>query len=91
MLHFSTSTALSLNLDIYWQLESPRDPSVSAPHSAGIIDVFIFIYVRVCLHIYTMCMPRVHGDKKGVSDPLELELQMTLNCHLGAGILWKST
>ena len=35
------------------------------------------------------------GDQKRVLSPLELELQMIVNCHVGAGIqiqvLWKSS
>ena len=27
-------------------------------------------------------MPCAHGDQKGVSDPLLLELQMAMSCHM---------
>ena len=30
-------------------------------------------------------MPGVHGDQKRVSDPLEVELQMIVSHHMGAG------
>lgn len=33
----------------------------------------------------TMCMPRDHRGQKKVSYPLELELQVFLSNHVGAG------
>lgn len=82
-----TGTSSLTEPDIHWQPENPRDPSASVPHSAGSIDVFIFMDVRVSLHMYTMCMSGVQGDKKTASDSLEPELQTALNCSLSAGVL----
>ena len=32
-----------------------------------------------------MCVPGTHGDQMRVLHPLELELQVTVSCHVGAG------
>jgi hypothetical protein len=32
-----------------------------------------------------MCMPGSHGGQKRALDPLGLELQTVMNCHVGAG------
>ena len=37
-----------------------------------------------CMYVYTMCMPGAHTGQKRVSDPLELELQMSMSHHAGA-------
>lgn len=39
-----------------------------------------------CLHVclYTACVSGVHESQK-VSDPLGLDLQTAVNCHVGAG------
>jgi hypothetical protein len=38
------------------------------------------------LHVYlcTICVSGAHGDQKKVLNPLELELQMVMSCHVGA-------
>lgn len=41
------------------------------------------MYMVLCLG--TKYMPGVHGDQKIVSDPLEVELQMIVSHHMGAG------
>lgn len=47
---------------------------------------------RVCL--CTACMPGANGGQKEVLDPLELDIQMVVNQHVGAGnwtqLPWKS-
>lgn len=47
----------------------------------------ITLGVIFCLHA-CMCVHHVHtGDQKKTSDPLELELEMSVNCHLGT-VTW---
>lgn len=43
--------------------------------------------MSVCLPmcLYTVCMPGVHKGQKRALDPLKLDLQMTVNFHVGAG------
>jgi hypothetical protein len=51
---------------------------------------FGYIYVSVLC----VCMPGACGGQKRASDPLELELQMVVNCHVSSGnqiwVLWKN-
>lgn len=57
-----------------------------------ILLVFVF-----CLHVClsTACVPGVLQSKKGVSEPLTLELEVPVSCHVGAGnetqVLWKNS
>ena len=37
-----------------------------------------------CMHMYTACVPGIHGGPKRVMDPLKLELQMVVSCHSDA-------
>lgn len=41
----------------------------------------------ICAHISmcTTCGPRARGEQTTAADPLEPELQMFMNCHVGAG------
>jgi hypothetical protein len=41
---------------------------------------FDYMYVGMC----TICVPGACGDKKAVSDSLELQLKMVVICHVGA-------
>jgi hypothetical protein len=44
------------------------------------------MYVIVCMHVCAPCMRLVPTEsRKRVSDPLELELQMVVSHHMGAG------
>lgn len=36
------------------------------------------------LHLSTMCVPSTHGEQRE-SDPLELDLQIFVNYHIGEG------
>lgn len=40
-----------------------------------------------CLHVCLciMCMPGAHKSQKKALDPLPLELQKIVSCHVGAG------
>lgn len=40
-----------------------------------------FLHLCIC----TMCVPGAIGGQKGSMDPLELELWMVVNHHVGAG------
>lgn len=40
--------------------------------------------------MYTSCMLSAQEVQKRVLDPLELELEMIVNLHVGAGVLCKS-
>jgi hypothetical protein len=40
-----------------------------------------FLHVCMC----TICVPGALGSQKGEMDPLELELWMVVNHHVGAG------
>jgi hypothetical protein len=46
-----------------------------------------------CLHIClcTVCVPGAHGSQRRVSDPLELELQFVVSCHVVLGIKPRSS
>jgi hypothetical protein len=50
--------------------------------------MFRFVYfigisvVSTCVYMDHMC---AHGGQKQASDPLELELQVVVSCHVGAG------
>jgi len=39
----------------------------------------------VCLYVCVPPVYRVYGNPKRTLGPLELELQMVVNCHVGAG------
>jgi hypothetical protein len=43
--------------------------------------------MNVFLHVYLWitCTPRTHGGCQKSLDPLELESQMIVSCHAGAG------
>lgn len=47
---------------------------------------FLLLYVYGCKYVClcTTCMSGAHGGQK-VSDPLELESQMLVSCHMGSG------
>lgn len=38
-------------------------------------------------YMYTTYLTAVQGSHKGVSNPLKLELQTVVNCHVGALVL----
>jgi hypothetical protein len=40
----------------------------------------LFLHVCVC----TMCVSDAHRGHKRVSEPLELEFQVVMSCHVGA-------
>lgn len=44
--------------------------------------LFIIVYVHECL--CTLCMPIAHRSQKRASDPLKLELQVAVRCHVSA-------
>lgn len=48
------------------------------------VNTAFFLYFK-CISALPACMPGAHGEQKGVLNPLKLELQMTVYCHLGAG------
>lgn len=43
------------------------------------------IFYFKCMSALPACTPGAHGEQKGVLNPLKLELQMVVYCHLGAG------
>ena len=60
------------------------------PLSPRIPFIFLKIYfmcMSVLLHVHVCitCMSDVHWGQKKVSDPLALELQMVVICHVGVG------
>lgn len=49
---------------------------------------FIYLFYVVCLFCLHICVPHacsVQGGQKRSLDPLELELQMIVTCHVCAG------
>ena len=44
-------------------------------------DVFIFISCEC----FATCMPGAYGGEKKTSDPLDLELEKVISCHVDAG------
>jgi hypothetical protein len=51
-------------------------------------DVFYFMCVIVlpaCMQSRTMCVPDACGGQKRMPNPLELELQVVVSHHVGAG------
>ena len=42
-------------------------------------------FAGVCVYIYTICVPGAHRDQKTISDPQELELDVVVMLHVGAG------
>ena len=46
--------------------------------------MFYLLYLHVCLCI--MCMPGACRSQKRALDALELEVQMAVSCHVGAGV-----
>lgn len=53
------------------------------PKHAYII-YFMWMGVSACVCLCTICLPGSHGGQKRASDPLRLELQGALSCH----VLW---
>lgn len=60
---------------------------------AGITDVHPYLllssfFFLICVGILPkyMCVPGVGDDQKRVSDPLQLEFQMVLSCHVSMAI-----
>ncbi|KAM7335920.1 hypothetical protein ACRRTK_004413 [Alexandromys fortis] len=55
--------------------------------------IFLVCMLFACMFVCTPCVNSAQGDQKGELDPVGLELQMVLNCHVGAEnrtwILWK--
>jgi hypothetical protein len=51
--------------------------------------------MSVCVPYGSMCVPGVQRGQKRAWDPLELELQMALSCHVGSGnwtwVPWESS
>ena len=45
----------------------------------------MYVECFACMYICTLYAYRVHRDQKRGSDPLELELQMVVGHHVGAG------
>lgn len=43
----------------------------------------IVLKKKMCICMYTTCMPGVLEGQQRTSDPLGLELQMVVNCHVG--------
>lgn len=58
-------------------------------HIAVLFFIALFIFcirvfgLHVCL--YTAHVSGAHGGQKRIVNPLELELQMVVSCHMGAG------
>lgn len=42
--------------------------------------------LSVCMSVYCVCVPGVYRDQKRELDPLQLELQRAVSCHVGAGV-----
>jgi hypothetical protein len=38
-----------------------------------------------CIYVCVLYAYSTHRDQRRVSDPLELELQLSVSCHVGAG------
>lgn len=62
-----------------------------------IICVCMYAFMHAYMYVYlsTTCVPSTQECQKRPSDPLELELQMDLSCHVAAGsrtqVLYKSS
>lgn len=43
--------------------------------------------MEFCLHAFlcTTCVPGVHGDQRRTKEPLEMELQVVVNCWVSVG------
>lgn len=50
-----------------------------------ILDLLSSYMFFLSVYLCTMCMPDTHRGQKRVSNPLELELWMVVNHHVGAG------
>jgi hypothetical protein len=47
--------------------------------------ISVYDCLPVCIDRYIMCISGTHGSQKTVLILLELELQMVVSCHVGAG------
>jgi hypothetical protein len=50
--------------------------------------MYVCMYVCICMYVHHVC---ACGGQKGISDPLELELQTTVSHHVGARNKLKSS
>lgn len=58
--------------------------------------IFLWTWIFACMCVYALlCMPVTCESQKRASDPLELELQGFMSCHVGADnwtqVLWMSS
>jgi hypothetical protein len=56
-------------------------------------DIFYIVLVKTGVHMYlcTTCASGPLGGQKRVLDPLKLELQTVVSCHVGAGTEFRSS
>lgn len=47
-------------------------------------DLLIVMCLSVCVYVCAPCMYLVPRSQKRAKDPLELELEIVVSCHLGA-------
>lgn len=67
-----------------WMYPSTEEQGEAMQNCKIIFLKFLFIHIWVlCLHLClcTMCMSATYRGSKKVLDPLDLELQMTVNCQ----------
>jgi hypothetical protein len=82
---------------IMWQVFLPTEPS--PPWLVCFISSFIYIYIYECFAFMYVCVSCVWlvpmAVRRGHRNPLELELEMIVSHHVGAGnqiqVLWKSS
>lgn len=52
---------------------------------AAVFQLFYFMCMDLSeIRLCAKCMSTVYGGQKKTTDPLELELQMVVNCHVDA-------
>lgn len=72
-------------------LPSRALPHIPHPFLIFFKPVWCVVYMHVCLG--TTCHFNAYGTLKRESDPLKLELQVFVSCHMGAGywsrVFWK--
>ena len=79
---------------IGWLNSLKLDTLTTLKVAMGLLHLFFQCVYAFCLHVclYT-CVYSAQRDQKGELDPVGLEVQMVLNCHVGAEnrtwILWK--
>lgn len=55
----------------------------------SLFEYMLYLLKDVCIFIscgcFATCMPGAYGGEKRTSDPLDLELEKVISCHVGAG------